>query len=60
MKHTITEEGNFEITDRGQEVLHLDGEDLDMFLGKRDYEEVYLTGNMVEALYQFIKEGKGE
>ena len=32
MKHTITEEGNFEITDRGQEVLHLDGEDLDMFL----------------------------
>ncbi|MCP4989937.1 MAG: hypothetical protein GY928_28985 [Colwellia sp.] len=63
MKHRIDGEGNFQVFTEGNFhwdsiVLHLDGEDLDMhIMGGQN--SVYLNAEMVEKMYQFIKEVKG-
>ncbi len=64
MKHRIDEYGNFQVckvSDFGFEsgILHLDGEDLDMYL-MNGRDEVYVPAEMVEKMYQFIKDVKGE
>ncbi len=63
MKHMIDEDGNFHVYEEGsfgvRSILHLDGEDLDMYLmDGRD--EVYVPTEVVEKMYQFIKDVKGE
>ncbi len=63
MKHMIDNVGNFHVYEEGffgvRSILHLDGEDLDMhIMDGRD--EVYVPAEMVEKMYQFIKDVKGE
>ncbi len=64
MKHRIDKDGNFRIYEVGafeleERILHLDGEDLDMYL-MEGQNLVYLNAEVVEEMYQFIKDVKGE
>ncbi len=63
MKHMIDSVGSFHVYEEGffgvRSILHLDGEDLDMHL-MEGRNTVYISAEMVEKMYQFIKEVKGE